>query len=80
MGNEGKKHIAIRDTLNPNESGNSSKSFLSKVLLPVPLGPEITTGRKDADAVGAILDAAVDAADAVLRRSRKEVNVRFRHR
>lgn len=36
--------------LKPNMSGNSLKSFLSKVDLPVPEGPQMTTGRRAAAA------------------------------
>lgn len=35
----------IRETEKPKASGYSAKSFLSKVDLPVPEGPEITIGR-----------------------------------
>lgn len=37
--------LNIRETEKPKESGYSAKSFLSKVDLPVPEGPEITIGR-----------------------------------
>lgn len=34
------------ETLKPNLSGYSAKRRFSRVDFPVPLGPEITTGRK----------------------------------
>ena len=35
----------LRETEKPKSLGNSSKSFLSKVLFPTPEGPESTMGR-----------------------------------
>lgn len=35
----------LRETEKPKSLGNSSKSFLSRVLLPTPEGPESTIGR-----------------------------------
>ncbi len=37
---------SIRDTLNPNLSGNSENKRWSRVLLPTPDGPEMTSGRR----------------------------------
>lgn len=37
----------LRETENPNLSGYSAKSFLRRVDLPVPEGPETTMGRTD---------------------------------
>lgn len=53
-----------RETLKPKLSGNSSKSFFNSVLFPVPLGPEMTTGRSDGDT----LFDTVDMVGAILRR------------
>ena len=39
-----------REMEKPNLSGYSTKSFLSRVDLPVPLGPQMTMGRRRAAA------------------------------